>query len=162
MNNHVSHCKNYNHNNNQFKCIRSKYRLPKNNSWITKIMPSGKKKQKKLNLTIKKEAKFNLMKQVLGIISVGLVAYYFQSYYHSQGTAVIFFYLMAVAFLICSTCLLLACIVSWSTGGLISKTMFVSLVFYILFMSKDRYLFIFVIGINLSCSCHNIITFSIT
>lgn len=63
---------------------------------------------------------------ILGAISVGIVSYYMRNAYYAHLTNGngLFFLLMAVTFLICTCCLLLACVVSWSTGGLISKTMF--------------------------------------
>lgn len=62
---------------------------------------------------------------ILGIITVGIVAYYYTNNYNvffRDGD--LFFFLMTTTFMICTFCLLLSCLVSWSTGGLISKTMF--------------------------------------
>lgn len=64
-------------------------------------------------------------KKVLGCICVGIVAYYFNDRRHSP-TSELFFYLMCVTFLICTTILLISCLFSWSTGGIISKTIYVS------------------------------------
>lgn len=62
---------------------------------------------------------------ILGIISVGIVAYYYTNGYNVYFTrGDLFFFLMATTFMICTFCLLLSCLISWSTGGLISKTMF--------------------------------------
>jgi len=64
---------------------------------------------------------------ILGIISVGIIGYYYTNGwdgYTYQITGALFFFLMTTTFMICTFCLLLSCVVSWSTGGLISKTMF--------------------------------------
>ncbi|KAG4067908.1 hypothetical protein HA402_010594 [Bradysia odoriphaga] len=61
---------------------------------------------------------------ILGIISVGIVAYYYTNGYNVYYEGDLFFFLMATTFMICTFCLLLSCLISWSTGGLISKTMF--------------------------------------
>ncbi|XP_037028953.1 uncharacterized protein LOC119069153 [Bradysia coprophila] len=61
---------------------------------------------------------------ILGIISVGIVAYYYTNGYNVYFKGDLFFFLMATTFMICTFCLLLSCLISWSTGGLISKTMF--------------------------------------
>jgi hypothetical protein len=59
---------------------------------------------------------------ILGIVNVGLVAYYYTNYgWHAEQ---LFLFLMSTTFMICTFCLLLSCLVSWSTSGLISKTMF--------------------------------------
>jgi len=60
---------------------------------------------------------------ILGCIYTGIVAYNFDNYYMSR-TAELFFYLMAVTFLVCTGILLISCLISWSTGGIISKTIF--------------------------------------
>lgn len=60
---------------------------------------------------------------------MGIIAWYLHSaisYYN--GNAVIFFLLMVTAFLIGTFCLLASCLVSLSTGGIISKTIYVSLI----------------------------------
>jgi len=65
---------------------------------------------------------------ILGIISVGIVGYYYSNNYnislYNYNVGELFFFLMATTFMICTFCLLLSCVISWSTGGLISKTMF--------------------------------------
>lgn len=66
-----------------------------------------------------------LAQLILGIVTVALVAWYHNTYVHAANT---FFLLMAVAFLISTTCLLVAIVASWSTGALIAKTLFVSIV----------------------------------
>lgn len=68
-----------------------------------------------------------LTQLILGIITVTLVAWYYDNF--ALQTAHTFFLLMAVAFLICTTCLLVAIVASWSTGSLIAKTLFVSIRF---------------------------------
>lgn len=45
------------------------------------------------------------------------------SYYHDQD---LFHFLMATTFMIGTFCLLLACLTSLSTGGIIAKTIYVS------------------------------------
>lgn len=61
---------------------------------------------------------------ILGIINVGIVAYYYTNYGIGYEAGDLFLFLMSTTFMICTFCLLLSCLVSWSTGGLISKTMF--------------------------------------
>jgi len=64
---------------------------------------------------------------ILGIVTVGIVAYYYTNNYNVNfhgDLCDLFFFLMTTTFMICTFCLLLSCLVSWSTGGLISKTMF--------------------------------------
>lgn len=58
--------------------------------------------------------------QIIGAVNVGLVSWHFRSYYAANPQ--VFFLLMAVAFLIGTFCLLASCLVSLSTGGIISKT----------------------------------------
>lgn len=69
-----------------------------------------------------------LAQLIINAICVGLVAYYFRRYHsvYSNGNPELFFLLMTTAFLIGTFCLLLSCLVSWSTGGIISKTIYVS------------------------------------
>lgn len=64
--------------------------------------------------------------QILGAVCVGLVAWYYDSRYNY--TPPLFFYLMATTFLIGTFCLLVSCLFSLSTGGIISKTIYVSVV----------------------------------
>lgn len=58
---------------------------------------------------------------------MGIVAYYYNrfNYIGTHDTPELFFLLMAVAFLIGTFCLLLSCLISLSTGGIISKTIYV-------------------------------------
>ncbi|XP_063705674.1 CKLF-like MARVEL transmembrane domain-containing protein 8 [Culicoides brevitarsis] len=63
-----------------------------------------------------------LAQLILGAICVGIVAWYFRTHYN--GTPELFFLLMTTTFLIGTFCLLLSCLVSWSTGGIISKTIY--------------------------------------
>lgn len=65
------------------------------------------------------------IQKVLGCICVGIIAYYFNDKRRSPPSE-LFFYLMVVTFLICTTILLISCLFSWSTGGIISKTIYVS------------------------------------
>lgn len=63
--------------------------------------------------------------QIIGAICVGIVAYYYdRRYYHFIPD--LFFLLMATAFLIGTFCLLVSCLFSLSTGGIISKTIYVT------------------------------------
>lgn len=77
--------------------------------------------------------------QILGGIVLGIILqhdflYYetFRQYYNYHRTYIPFlvemllFVLMVTTFLICTFCLLLSCVFSLSTGGLISKTIYVS------------------------------------
>lgn len=101
--------------------------------------------------------------QIAGIISVGIVAYYYTNEYnygfhrHSD----LFFFLMATTFLTCTFCLLLSCVVSWSTGGLISKTMFVRSVDRHAFRNRTENLRLsssfFQSGTYLSCRCNDFV-----
>uniref|UniRef100_A0A336KC16 CSON011304 protein n=1 Tax=Culicoides sonorensis TaxID=179676 RepID=A0A336KC16_CULSO len=67
-----------------------------------------------------------LAQLILNAVCVGLVAYYFRRYHsvYSNGNPELFFLLMTTTFLIGTFCLLLSCLVSWSTGGIISKTIY--------------------------------------
>jgi len=60
---------------------------------------------------------------ILGCICVGIIAYHFNDHGYSAQSE-LFFYLMCVTFLICTTILLISCLISWSTGGIISKTIY--------------------------------------
>lgn len=68
--------------------------------------------------------------QIIGAVCVGLVAHYYTNYSNYRGyygyTAELFFLLMATSFLIGTFCLLVSCLFSLSTGGIISKTIYVS------------------------------------
>ncbi|XP_050099406.1 uncharacterized protein LOC126579818 [Anopheles aquasalis] len=67
-----------------------------------------------------------LAQLIIGAVNVGLVAYYIRRYPVSSlpTSPEFFFLLMAVAFLIGTFCLLASCLVSLSTGGIISKTIY--------------------------------------
>jgi len=60
---------------------------------------------------------------VLGCIYTGIIANYYADFHFSRQSE-LFFYLMAVTFLIGTAILLVSCLISWSTGGIISKTIF--------------------------------------
>lgn len=64
--------------------------------------------------------------QIIGAVCVGLVSWNFRRYYasYSSGSVELYFLLMAVTFLIGTFCLLLSCLISLSTGGIISKTIY--------------------------------------
>ncbi|XP_066141341.1 CKLF-like MARVEL transmembrane domain-containing protein 8 [Euwallacea fornicatus] len=61
---------------------------------------------------------------ILGIITVGLVSYYYQRYSNFTQTPETFFLLMAVTFLVGTFLLLLSCLISISTSSIISKTIY--------------------------------------
>jgi len=65
-----------------------------------------------------------LFELLIGATIVGLVAYYYEKspwFAHHQD---LFLFLMATTFMIGTFCLLLACLTSLSTGGIISKTIY--------------------------------------
>ncbi|KAH8238418.1 hypothetical protein KR032_006537 [Drosophila birchii] len=64
--------------------------------------------------------------QIIGAAIVGILAYNYQGYrhYYSSGQQDLFHYLMATTFMIGTFCLLLACLTSLSTGGIIAKTIY--------------------------------------
>jgi len=64
-----------------------------------------------------------LAELIIGAICVGIVAYHYDRRY-SYATPDLFFLLMATAFLIGTFCLLISCLFSLSTGGIISKTIY--------------------------------------
>jgi len=64
-----------------------------------------------------------LVQLILGGVSVGLVAWYYNNTY-GVHTPSLFFLLMATTFLIGTFCLLVSCLFSLSTGGIISKTIY--------------------------------------
>lgn len=77
--------------------------------------------------------------QILGGIVLGIILQHDFLYYQTVGqyhnyrriyipfqVEILLFVLMATTFLICTFCLLLSCVFSLSTGGLISKTIYVS------------------------------------
>lgn len=64
--------------------------------------------------------------QIIGAACVGIMAYNFHNGYVYGGTEALFFLLMATSFLIGTFCLLISCLFSLSTGGIISKTIYVS------------------------------------
>ncbi|GAB0089006.1 uncharacterized protein DMENIID0001_034770 [Sergentomyia squamirostris] len=63
---------------------------------------------------------------ILGAFIVGILGYYIRrlNYIGSIAGAELFFFVIAVAFLIGTFCLLLSCLISLSTGGIISKTIY--------------------------------------
>jgi len=66
--------------------------------------------------------------QILGAVCVGLIgAYINNSVYWGNATEVLFFLLVATAFLITTTCLLLSSLLSFITASMIHKTLFVSI-----------------------------------
>lgn len=73
--------------------------------------------------------------QIIGSFCVFFLAWNFWSYYRTNVE--LFFLCTAVSFLIGTSCLLVSCIFSLSTGGIISKTMYeliyhsVAFIFYL-------------------------------
>ncbi|KAI5633075.1 membrane-associating domain-containing protein [Phthorimaea operculella] len=67
-----------------------------------------------------------LAELILGAVCVGLIAYYFdRRYYNNYDTRPeLFFLLTATTFMIGTFCLLTACLVSLSSGSIISKTIY--------------------------------------
>ncbi|XP_001355723.2 uncharacterized protein LOC108165026 [Drosophila miranda] len=67
-----------------------------------------------------------LFELIIGAAIVGIVAYNYQGYrnYFYSGQQDLFLYLMATTFMIGTFCLLLACLTSLSTGGIIAKTIY--------------------------------------
>lgn len=63
--------------------------------------------------------------QIIGAVCVGIVAWHYDRRW-SYAVPDLFFLLMATAFLIGTFCLLVSCLFSLSTGGIISKTIYVS------------------------------------
>jgi hypothetical membrane protein len=65
--------------------------------------------------------------QILGAVCVGLIATYVKHRNPLYYTEVLFFLLVATAFLITTTCLLLSSFLSFITASMIHKTLFVSI-----------------------------------
>uniref|UniRef100_A0A1L8D8R3 MARVEL domain-containing protein n=2 Tax=Nyssomyia neivai TaxID=330878 RepID=A0A1L8D8R3_9DIPT len=67
-----------------------------------------------------------LAQLILGAVVVGILGYYIRRYNYlaSVSASELFFFTIAVAFLIGTFCLLLSCLISLSTGGIISKTIY--------------------------------------
>lgn len=67
-----------------------------------------------------------LAQLIINAVNVGIVAWHLRRYHsiYASGNPELFFLLMAVAFLIGTFCLLASCLVSLSTGGIISKTIY--------------------------------------
>ncbi|EDW82848.1 uncharacterized protein [Drosophila tropicalis] len=63
---------------------------------------------------------------VIGAAIVGILAFNYDDYYryYSTGHQDLFHFLMATTFMIGTFCLLLACLTSLSTGGIIAKTIY--------------------------------------
>lgn len=123
----VTHSENYYNHNHQLECVGLEYWLFENYSWPFEAWSIGIKLEIYISsYTIEQlSCKIMFWIQILGAIAVGILAYYYHNHLYYHAASDLFFLLMSVAFVICTFCLLLACVVSWSTGGLISKTMFV-------------------------------------
>lgn len=66
-----------------------------------------------------------LFELLIGGAMVGVIAWYYSRFQIlSSGNPDLFLYLMAVTFMIGTFCLLLSCLTSLSTGGIISKTIY--------------------------------------
>lgn len=61
---------------------------------------------------------------ILGIVTVGLVGYYYQRFQNLTQTPETFFLLMAVTFMVGTFLLLMSCLISISTSSIISKTIY--------------------------------------
>lgn len=61
--------------------------------------------------------------QIIGAVCVGMVAWYYAQYNYPHPE-LLFFLLMCTSFLIGTFCLLVSCLFSLSTGGIISKTIY--------------------------------------
>lgn len=83
---------------------------------------------------------------------MGIIAWYHKSYAR-YDVADLFFLLMVTAFLIGTFCLLVSCLFSLSTGGIISKTIYVGIFNVKLkaeFIIRDKNIFdFFILGTNL-------------
>lgn len=66
-----------------------------------------------------------ICRQIIGAVCVGILAYYHNRNYY-LFVPDLFFLLMATSFVIGTFCLLVSCLFSLSTGGIISKTIYVS------------------------------------
>lgn len=64
-----------------------------------------------------------LVQLILGAVCVGLTAWYYDNG-HYDYTPSLFFLLMTTTFLVGTFCLLVSCLFSLSTGGIISKTIY--------------------------------------
>lgn len=111
------------------------HRVFENIAWIAKIgsignyyLEIGQFSQTSPNH--KYQIWFSVLIQIIGAVCVGLVAHYFTSYSVYRNVhgyyAELMFLLMATSFLIGTFCLLVSCLFSLSTGGIISKTIYVS------------------------------------
>ena len=65
--------------------------------------------------------------QILGAVCVGLIGAYIDRGIPLHLTEVLFFLLVATAFLITTTCLLLSSLLSFISASMIHKTLFVSI-----------------------------------
>ncbi|KAI8127857.1 hypothetical protein FF38_08629 [Lucilia cuprina] len=65
-----------------------------------------------------------LFELLIGGAMVGIFSYYQGYNFHNTYDGVVFTFLMAVTFMIGTFCLLLSCLISLSTGGIISKTIY--------------------------------------
>ncbi|XP_037919492.1 uncharacterized protein LOC119656890 isoform X2 [Hermetia illucens] len=65
-----------------------------------------------------------LVQLLLGAVCTGITFWYLNSDYVSISSPEFFFLLMVVTFMIATFCLLISCLFSLSTGGIISKTIY--------------------------------------
>lgn len=100
-----------------------------------------------------------LAQLLLGIAAVTLIALQFRAYYnYKNDNSQLFFFLMAVTFMIGTFCLLLSCLVSLSTGGIISKTIYELIyhsIAFILYLVASIFLLIDVNKHNYPEQSHN-------
>lgn len=64
-----------------------------------------------------------LVQLILGVVCVGIMGWYWRGYYRNTAPD-LFFFLMTCTFMIATFCLLVSCLFSLSTGGIISKTIY--------------------------------------
>lgn len=152
MNQNVAFSNNYTHHNIiQFIIGHNfEHRLFENIAWIVKIGSIGNYKTADKNFTpnflelyscYKYENHFSKIIQIIGAVCVALVVHYHNKYnlhyYNGYFAFELFFLLMATTFLIGTFCLLISCLFSLSTGGIISKTIYVSEIMSIISLNNE-------------------------
>lgn len=117
---------------------------------VTRTTTSSSNTHKVINIGYLKawSGILKLLQLILGCICVVIVAYYWKNtiYYSNE----LFFLNMVVCFMIGTSILLLSCLVSLSTEGIISKTIFVS---FISFQYIKLQSICFIIGSFISHYC---------
>lgn len=98
-----------------------------------------------------------LAQLIVGAVCVGIIGHYYNHHY-LYGSFDLFFLLMATTFLIGTFCLLVSCLISLSTGGIISKTIYVyhfAIDFWKILNLLIEFLFLYELGTHLSHDCCN-------